>query len=129
LRKFNGDQWTQARFNSFVKSALRSASVRWPPKNNVKKKARLERGIYLCAGYNRKPHRVTASIKIGKKRYNNAVVDHIDPVIDPTKGFISWDDVINRLFCEEEGLQVLCYECHKAKTNEEKEIKKNAKRK
>ena len=51
-------------------------------------------------------------------------VDHIKPVIDPKKGFKSWDEYINRLFCTEDNLQVLCKPCHKIKTNKEKEITK-----
>jgi hypothetical protein len=39
-------------------------------------------------------------------------------------GFTTWDDVINRMFCEKENLQVLCHECHKAKTQEEKESRR-----
>lgn len=128
-KPYNGGQWTQARFNSFIKSALRNASMRWPPKSRVKQKARVKRGVYLCAGYKRKKHEVPATLPppSGKKqRIQNAVVDHIKPVIDPRKGFQSWDKLIKRMFCEEEGLQVLCYECHSKKTEDEKEIKKNA---
>lgn len=119
----NGGRWTSARFHSFIKSALRAASNRWPPKFEVKKKARIERGIYLCAGYKRKAHQVPASLpapKGKKRRVNNALVDHIQPVVDPSTGFTSWDDLIERLFCEEDGLQVLCHECHQRKTEDER---------
>ena len=77
-------------------------------------------------------HQVPASLppkKGNKKRINNAVVDHIAPVVDPVTGFISWDDTIARMFVEEEGLQVLCHKCHSRKTMEEKEIAKNARQK
>lgn len=54
-------------------------------------------------------------------------VDHIDPVVPitgflKTKGFLGydWDLVIRRLFCEIEGLQVLCKPCHKLKTADER---------
>lgn len=47
-------------------------------------------------------------------------VDHILPVVDPKKGFVSWDDFINRIFCEIESLQVMCKPCHKIKTDQEK---------
>lgn len=120
----NGGQWTEARFTAFIKSALRNASQKWPPRNNVKKKARIARGVYLCAGCNKE---VPASLppKDGnKRRINNAVVDHIEPVIDPSTGHTSWDEVINRMFCEEDGLQVLCHKCHTEKTQKEKEIAK-----
>ena len=47
-------------------------------------------------------------------------VDHINPVVDPKKGFVSWDVYITRMFCEIEGLQVMCKPCHKEKTAQEK---------
>ena len=47
-------------------------------------------------------------------------VDHIKPVVDPKKGFVSWDVYINRMFCEIEDLQVMCKPCHKVKTDSEK---------
>lgn len=50
-------------------------------------------------------------------------VDHIKPVVDPKKGFTTWDEFIDRLFCERKNLQAICLECHKVKTAEEKEIR------
>ena len=119
-KPYNSGQWTQARFNSFIKGALRQISFRWPPKQNVKKGAWVRRGIYKCAGYKRRSHQVAISIKEKGKRANNVFVDHIEPVIDPQKGFVSWDETIRNLFCEAEGLQVLCKACHKEKTNDER---------
>jgi len=43
-------------------------------------------------------------------------VDHVDPVIEPGKGFISWDVYIERLFVKADRLQILCKGCHKGKT-------------
>lgn len=123
---YNGGKWTPARFHSFIKSALRAASNKWPPKYEVKKEARVERGVYRCAGYGRPAHNVPASLppKEGnKRRINNAVVDHKLPVIDPETGFTTWDDVIARMFCEKENLQVLCAECHAKKTADERKIR------
>jgi 5-methylcytosine-specific restriction endonuclease McrA len=51
------------------------------------------------------------------------VVDHIESVV-PLTGFVSWDDVIKRMYCSSEGLQVLCKECHKIKTKEENSQRK-----
>lgn len=118
----NNNQWTEARFNSFIKSSLRSGSVRWPPRfqalanSYVGKKQNKSTGRvakhYLCAHC--------------KEEFpaSKVQVDHINPVIDPYKGFVSWDEVINRMFCEVEGLQILCLLCHKEKTNKEKQIAK-----
>lgn len=123
LKPYNGGQWTEARFHSFIKGGLRNISLRWGPKNEVKKAARISRGVYMCAGYGREAHETTASLppKPGnKRRINNAVVDHKTPIIDPKVGFVSWDQVIERMFCEQHALQVLCHNCHSRKTQEER---------
>ena len=126
----NGNTWTQARFNSFIKSALRGASGRWGPIWAAKKAARRGYGVYECSGFLRKPHQVTATLppEEGKKRrINNAVVDHINPIVPTDVGFTTWDAVIERMFVELDGLQVLCHECHKLKTDSEKQERKKNK--
>jgi 5-methylcytosine-specific restriction endonuclease McrA len=67
--------------------------------------ARKSRGKYLCAICNN---------LFGPKEIQ---VDHRDPVV--VGKFIDWNTFIDRLFCEKENLQVLCHECHKAKSDEE----------
>lgn len=93
------------------------ASRKWAPINQCLKEARIKRGWYLCAHCKQE---IPASIRKNGKRVKNAIVDHIDPIIDPELGFTTWDDCIERMFCEADGLQVLCDECHTIKTNEEK---------
>ena len=115
------DMWTEARFRSFVKGSLRQATMKWAPIQTVKKKARTRRGFYLCAECGQE---VPATTKEGRKRVKNVHVDHIHPVVDPAVGWTTWDDLIERLFCEEEGLRVLCADCHKVITDEEKQIAK-----
>lgn len=121
----NSKQWTEARFRSFIKGGLRSISQRWPPKHKVKKKAWTKRGWYRCEGYKKRNHRVPVSILKDGNRINNIFVDHIVPVIDPLTGFTTWDELIERMFVEEEGLQVLCKSCHDRKTADERK-KRNA---
>ena len=123
-KPYNSGTWTEARMHSFIKSALRAASNRWGPKYEVQKAARIERGIYLCAGYKRKAHSVPASLppKPGNKRRRKVTVDHINPIIDPACGFQTWDELISNLFCEADGLQLLCSDCHTAKTKDERSI-------
>ena len=122
----NGGQWTQARFNSFIKSLLRSGTRRWGPKASVKREARLSRGIYTCSGCGKEG---PASVKVDGKRVDNAVVDHINPIIDPATGFTTWDECIERMFCEAENLQILCHHCHEKKSNMERAIAKERRRK
>lgn len=119
-KPYNSGQWTQARFNSFVAGALRQASNRWPPKYIVRKASWLRRGVYQCAGYKRPPHETPAK---------DVKIDHIAPVVDPNKGFTTWDEFIKRLFVEADNLQVLCKECHDHKSKDEKELRKNGKAK
>ncbi len=114
--------WTEAKFRSFIKGNLRRATQKWRPIQDCLKNARVERGVYLCAGCN---NHVPATIKDSSgKRRKNVHVDHIIPIIDPAVGWTSYDDMINRMFCEADNLQVLCAECHDVKTNEEKAVAK-----
>ncbi len=120
----NSGLWTVARFNSFIKGGLRQISYRWPPKHEVKREAWVKRGVYRCVGYKKRWHHVPVSVTIKRKRTNNVFVDHISPVVDPDTGFVSWDEIIRRMFCEKEGLQVLCRDCHTRKTADERNSRK-----
>jgi len=121
----NGGQWTEARFNSFVKSALRAASRKWPPKYETINSALVGQKTNVASGRLAKHYRCAACE--GDYPASQIQVDHKIPIIDPTVGFTSWDDVVNRMFCEKENLQVLCTECHSLKTKEERSKKKSGK--
>lgn len=116
-----GGRWTEARFNSFIKSILRQGTRRWAPISDALKKARVSRGVYLCACCGQEG---PASIRLDGKKYKNAIVDHIVPIVPPETGFTTWDDCIQNMFCEEDNLQVLCHSCHTEKSNEERDIAK-----
>ena len=111
-----GGRWTQAKFNSFIKNQLRQATRKWPPISDVLREARTKRGFYLCAGCGEE---VPATVKEGARRKKNVHVDHEPAVIDPEKGFTTWDECIERMFCEADSLQVLCHSCHTRVTAEE----------
>lgn len=116
-----GGQWTEAKFHSFIKNNLRHASRKWAPISKCLSDARVKRGFYKCAECEEIVPASTKDPETGK-RIKNIVVDHINPIIDPHTGFTTWDDVINRMFCEDDNLQALCYSCHKQKTDKEKAI-------
>ena len=104
------------KFKGYIKSALRRVNRWWPAYTAAKAKARVERGKYECAG--------CKEICPSKDIH----VDHIAPVVDPARGFTTWDEYIDRLFCDMDGLQILCKTCHKKKTKEESAIRKEARR-
>ena len=114
-----GGVWTEARYKSFIKSTLRQATRKWGPIQDCLRKARVRRGIYLCAECD---NEVPATTVVGRKRVKNAIADHIKPIVDPSVGFTTWDECIERMFCEEDNLQCVCYACHKTKCAEETAI-------
>ncbi len=96
---------------------LRRLSYQWAPRKDALRSARVERGKYTCSSCDK---------LFGPKEIN---LDHTLPVIDPHEGFTTWDDYINRLFCDKSGFTVMCKECHSYKTNFENEIRKQVKSK
>jgi 5-methylcytosine-specific restriction endonuclease McrA len=123
-KEWNGGAWTEGRYRSFITSTLRGGARRWPPKYETLNLAKTEKKVnsktgriaqhYLCNHCNK------------EFPAKDVQVDHISPVVDPNKGFKTWDVFIERLFCERDNLQVLCTSCHKIKSNQEKQEKKNA---
>lgn len=123
-KEWNSGNWTEGRYRSFVTSTLRSGARRWPPKFETLNAAKTEKRVnsktgrlaqhFLCNG-------------CGEEfPAKDVQVDHINPVVSPSKGFKTWDDFIDKLYCEKDNLQVLCLACHKKKTADEKQEKKNA---
>ena len=113
----NNGQWTESKFNTFIRNVLRQATRKWGPIQSAKKKANVSRGTYLCNGCQQE---VPYTVKEGRKRVQNVFVDHIEPIVDPTKGFEGFDIYIDRMFCEEDNLQVLCGKCHDEKSLKER---------
>jgi len=114
--------WTEGRLRSFLTGVLRSGYRRWPPKYQALKKALVGRKINLKTG--RMGYHYQCNSCKQEFPTKEVQVDHINPIVDPNKGFVSWDEVINRLFCPVEELQVLCSECHSIKTKSENIIRK-----
>lgn len=115
--------WTQAKFNSFIKNNLRSATRKWAPIQKCKKRAHVARGLYKCDGCGAEVA-PTYYDEDKRKRMKNIFVDHVVPIIDPAVGFTTWDECIERMFCDSENLQLLCKDCHTIKSREEIEIAK-----
>jgi hypothetical protein len=111
-KPYNNKQWTAARYRSFIMSALRGA--RWPIKWACIAKQYTRDAV--VNGRRVKLHRCPLCQKEVPRGHMQA--DHIEPVI-PISGWDSWDGVVSRMFCEADGFQAICKECHKAITNEQ----------
>lgn len=110
-----GNTWTTARYFSFIRSALRRAWTKYPVRYHVLNAARQPykgsdkrtKWMYKCAACN----------NLFKSTEVN--VDHIHPAGTLTK-YSDLPKFVERLFCEEDNLQVLCKDCHDVKTKEER---------
>lgn len=123
-RKYNGGEWTPARFKQFIISAIRGSMRKWPPKYKALKSAAAGKKENRHTGRQAEHYKCAACRKLFIAR--EVQVDHIEPVVHPEDGFVDWETYFDRMFCEEENLQVLCKPCHKKKTDSErKERMKN----
>lgn len=111
--------WTAARKHSFIVSVLRSGTRRYPPKFETLNEAKTEKKKNKRTG--RLAQHYLCAICENDFPATEIQVDHIKPVVDPTKGFTTWDTYIKRLFCAKNNLQTVCKPCHKTKTKEEQE--------
>lgn len=102
-------------FREWMKNTLRRAFFRYWERTKAIQTARVDRGLYQCAGC-----KVVSKIQ-------GMHIDHILPVVDPAVGFSGWDVYIARLFCSASNLQLLCKECHTTKTKTEQLARKAAK--
>lgn len=102
-------------FRDWMKNTLRRAFFRYWERTKALQAARVDRGVYKCAGCS-----ALSSVK-------GMHIDHISPVVDPAVGFVGWDVYVDRLFCPASNLQLLCKPCHTVKTERERGERKAAK--
>ena len=107
---------------SRIVSALRKIWLHSEMRQEALRASRIERGVYRCGLCGKK---MPATLKTANGTIRKVAVDHKTRVV-PETGWDSWDGFIERLFCEQSKLQVLCFECHHEKsTRERKESCKN----
>lgn len=114
----NNGRWTESRYNSFIKSAIRSMSGRWPVKYDALKAA--QAGVKV----NEKTGRMAMHYCCAECKNlfpaKDVQVDHIHPIVPLTMvESLDWNVVISNALCEIDGMQVLCKPCHKSKSLEE----------
>jgi len=110
--------------------SLRKASYRWPPrqralaaaKMTINKNSMLARAFPRCRNFYQCAKCEGVFVRKGVS------IDHIEPVVDPKKGFQGFDEYVKRMFCQQEGFQIICNKCHDSKTAKERVIRMKTKK-
>ena len=115
IKTRNAGTMSESAFWGFIRSALRQKSRWWKPITQCKQNAKRP---YKGANKRQKFEYQCNKCKkwFPDKQIN---IDHITPAGELNKA----DDLpgfVERLFVEESGLQVLCNNCHAAKTEQER---------
>lgn len=108
-KKFNKSSW--------LKAILRRASLRYPPRNDALKRARVARGDYCC------------EMCGGIFKRKEVQLDHSQPVIDLDEGCSNIGEYVERLFCDTDNFSVLCVSCHGTKTAIENQYRTSKRKK
>lgn len=112
-------EWSEAKFFAFIRSALRAAWSRWPPKYRLLAAAKRK--------YEGPNKRLKWEFLCNEcKTYHpqkDVSVDHIVPA-GSLRSFEDIGTFCERLFVGEDKLQVLCTGCHALKTAEERNAKR-----
>jgi 5-methylcytosine-specific restriction endonuclease McrA len=111
----NNGTMTESAFWSFIRSALRQKSRWWKPITQCKMNARRS---YKGAN---KRQKFEYQCNTCKKWFpeKQIAVDHVIPA-GSLNCYNDLPGFVERLFCEQENLQVLCDGCHNFKTQNEK---------
>jgi hypothetical protein len=102
--------WTTSRFWSFVRSALRRAWTRWPPKYAVLNAAKRP-----VTG---KRHKAEYQCSVCDQwfKQSEVQVDHMLPV-GSLNDYTDLPEFVARLFVSEDKLRCICKKCHQGVTN------------
>lgn len=109
---FAGGRWTRAKYRDFVVNALRKASVKWPVIQDTLVASRMPISGALMVEHPRTTWQYQCASCDNWFVRKEVEVDHIvavGDILEDANGYIA------RMFCEEDGLQVLCKPCHKLK--------------
>jgi len=106
----------EKRLKKIIIAGLGKAWMFWPPRAEVKRRCKdpNKSGWFIC--------------ELCKVSHEKIEIDHINPCIKPSDGFVSWDEYITRRFVfRASQLQGLCHECHKVKSKLENKMRKEEK--
>lgn len=112
-----------------IRKTLRRASLASPERLACKNEGKVDKALFSCESckYYYYEGKSQNNLKLLKKKYPRKVrqgkiqIDHIDPVVPLNKktADLSWNEFIERLFCDRNNLQRLCEKCHTKKSTQE----------
>jgi len=114
-----------------VKNNLRRIHMHCKYKSKAKQRSKIDAALFLCEEEGCKVAHYEGTsdknfVKLVEKYADTYEVvrlkielDHIFPVIEPKKGFGSWDDYMHALWVDESGYKCLCREHHAEKSAKE----------
>lgn len=103
---------TESAFLAWVRSALRSKSLRWPPRNEAIQKSR--RAYHGPNKLQRWEHE--CSICHNWFKGKDVVVDHYPKPAGSILTIADVSEFVNNLYCEVTNMRVLCSPCHDCHT-------------
>ncbi len=129
-----GNTMTEAQLKARIMSFLRKGSQYWMPKQECAKQAK--KGFIMNPKTGRQNMAFECCKCKGLFSKNDIKIDHITPVA-PLAGYgestrylgINWNEYIERMFVELDGLQAVCVDDHKIITDEENVIRRAFKKK
>lgn len=114
-RTRGNQRYTESQFWGFIRAGLRSKYQRWGPRYDTiadaKRKMKVKKGNQIWEYQCCKCKKWFAQKEVE--------VDHINPC-GSLRSFSDLPGFVERLFCEKEGLRLLCKPCHKKITQEAK---------
>ena len=112
-------KWTEGRLKSFITSVIRGGFRKYPEKYECLNAAKAGKQVNVKTGRLAEHYKCNhCGVAYPAK---DVQVDHIDPVVDLSQGFVNWDVYIKRMYVDSSGLQVLCSACHTVKTAAERQ--------
>jgi len=108
--------------NSAIRGALRRAFARSPSVVEKMQESRRTVPRYLKDGSRAKKDWVQRQCEVCGSWVGSTKIsiDHKDPVVSVTDGFVDWNEFVARLWCPKSNLQRICDDCHDVKTQAER---------
>lgn len=112
-----------AKERGLLKGAIRRVFSRSELRREV-----LEAGVVAHSDPKRK--RVKTWVKCaecgGLDAKSNVQVDHLQPVVPVTTTLeaMTWDELVDRIWCDKKNLQILCEVCHNVKSVKENAVRR-----